>query len=449
MNLRITAFLGLFLTVTALCGGGVGWGQTPTGERQEQSEGYEALIRAVDEYKKALGSAGDLLTPDLPPGEAPKEVSALEKKRFVRRKSGALQMARTALTMTYRCPPVRDPLQIFPELAQFRELARAFVLEADVREEGDKLPAAVGSCLDAMQLGDTVPRGGALLQKMVGIACEGIGRNALWKRVDKLDALTARVAAHRLERLLQGRLPLREAFREEKEYQVASTRKNIEDAQEELRMNPLSPEALSDEINRGRDPEDSSPSTPMIDIANVDIEAVVRRQAAYMDEIIASLERPYREHADEAVRIAHFGDPDHPLPAQDPKEYPLIQLMIVGDVRAKEEWSKAQNALLIVALALRSYRETNNDYPDDLKILVKEKYLIAVPQDAFNAPKPLRYRRVSAEKYLLYSVGPDGFDDNGRPLGSGDGEKSGKPLRTFRSDSTGDIVAGMNTGSAT
>jgi len=70
-------------------------------------------------------------------------------------------------------------------------------------------------------------------------------------------------------------------------------------------------------------------------------------------------------------------------------------------------------------------------------------YLKAIPADPFTAKGILKYK-VTGKSYLLYSVGPDGKDDGGMPSADGKVGATGRSI-TLRSDSTGDIVAAVNT----
>jgi hypothetical protein len=76
----------------------------------------------------------------------------------------------------------------------------------------------------------------------------------------------------------------------------------------------------------------------------------------------------------------------------------------------------AQERLLVMELALRCYWSEHGSVPAHLDDLVTN-YLSKVPQDPF-AGQPLIYRPQGTH-WLLYSVGPDGVDDGGRPAGRG------------------------------
>lgn len=69
----------------------------------------------------------------------------------------------------------------------------------------------------------------------------------------------------------------------------------------------------------------------------------------------------------------------------------------------------------VAASALAEYRRQHGEYPDSLELLVPA-FLHHVPMD-YGDRKPLRYRRLENDEYLLYSIGLDG-KDNGGQVGS-------------------------------
>jgi hypothetical protein len=106
-----------------------------------------------------------------------------------------------------------------------------------------------------------------------------------------------------------------------------------------------------------------------------------------------------------------------------------------------------QNDLLLAALALRAYRVEKGVYPTRLDELVTDGYLSRVPDDPFAPPgMPLRYRRLpGGSKYLLYSIGPDGKDDGGKPVSNKPNVGSGGQRRLLKEGARGDFVLGVNT----
>ena len=78
--------------------------------------------------------------------------------------------------------------------------------------------------------------------------------------------------------------------------------------------------------------------------------------------------------------------------------------------RAMREESFRQ--MTISALAIKRYQMRHGKTPEHLHELVPE-FLLAVPCD-YMTGKDLLYQRKTAETYLLYSVGENGLDENGR-----------------------------------
>ena len=76
----------------------------------------------------------------------------------------------------------------------------------------------------------------------------------------------------------------------------------------------------------------------------------------------------------------------------------------------------AHERLLAAELALRRYQSEQGHPPARLDELTTN-YLSHVPEDPFSG-LPLIYRAQGAN-WLLYSVGPDGVDDGGKPVGRG------------------------------
>jgi hypothetical protein len=82
--------------------------------------------------------------------------------------------------------------------------------------------------------------------------------------------------------------------------------------------------------------------------------------------------------------------------------------------------SVAALRLVMTELAVRGYEAKNGKPPTALAELVPA-WLPAVPLDPFSN-RPMVYR-VTTNSFLLYSVGPDGKDDQGTPGKRGETEK--------------------------
>jgi hypothetical protein len=80
-------------------------------------------------------------------------------------------------------------------------------------------------------------------------------------------------------------------------------------------------------------------------------------------------------------------------------------------VQSAAERSEQEESNLHLAFVLAAYRQDQGRYPEKLDKLAP-KYLAKIPDDLFSR-KPLIYRP-EGKGYLLYSVGPNGTDDEGR-----------------------------------
>lgn len=82
-------------------------------------------------------------------------------------------------------------------------------------------------------------------------------------------------------------------------------------------------------------------------------------------------------------------------------------------MRRDHHAQSAFHRIAITELALELYRRDHGGPAETLGYLVPE-YLPDIPIDPFNA-EPLRYR-IDGDEGVLYSIGPDGVDDLGKPM---------------------------------
>ena len=86
------------------------------------------------------------------------------------------------------------------------------------------------------------------------------------------------------------------------------------------------------------------------------------------------------------------------------------------EVRLEQKIAE-QTRLTVVAMALAAYKAERREYPEALSTL-SPAYLKSVPIDRFTG-KPLTYRRTDSG-YILYTLGPNRRDDNGKYEGEMD-----------------------------
>jgi hypothetical protein len=131
------------------------------------------------------------------------------------------------------------------------------------------------------------------------------------------------------------------------------------------------------------------------------------------------------------------------------KSLPLVPNDIICEcycVNCKKAWFRllindTGNRLITVQLALQAFSAEQGAYPATLEVLVKAGYLPQLPTDPFALSGSFHYSRKGAG-YLLYSLGPDGKDDGGKPIM--DEKDPTKPATSLLTDDHGDIVAGVN-----
>ncbi len=111
----------------------------------------------------------------------------------------------------------------------------------------------------------------------------------------------------------------------------------------------------------------------------------------------------------------------------------------------KYEQNQTNLSFLSLSLALHAYKKDHGDYPGALEALVPA-YLSKLPDDPFALKGGFQYKQ-KVDKYLLYSVGPDGKDDGGKAIDvpNNPNAKTNKFARYYPDEkSVGDIVAGTN-----
>ena len=398
---------------------------------------YPLFVGAANRIKdsKAIGYAISNRSPAKPGASAPPASAAAEnhvytlaeKANIVRENQDALVMLRQGFAYGYANPPARSLDAVFPQFAKFREMARLLTLESQVKSAEGDWNGATNSDLDAVEMGVMMPRDGALIADLVGIACEAIGRRRLWDDYKHLDAAQSLAALRRMEKIEAKRFSFAECMVEEKRYGQSALL-------EQFRNPQWVPAQMANDTEEAASAE---PNTAQKWVGRVGITWIGRRvifenYTRHMDQIIQDARKPYGLHL-----------PPPPAPTD-----PINQISagVFDKSRLRPVQSETENRLLAVSFALQVYRQSQGVYPPSLDAIAAN-----VPAnlltDPFATQGNLRYRRDGA-KYVLYSVGPDGRDDGGRPIYdqtkplSEDGGERARYLT--QQDSVGDVVADVN-----
>ena len=216
------------------------------------------------------------------------------------------------------------------QLALMKRLVQLLAAEGRLRETQNRPADAARSYVDAVRFGNEMSRGGFVITRLVGVACEAIGCSQLAKLAPNLKPDEARAVLTVLDKLEAGRVTWAEVRRNERRFMRYQIRRNL---------------------------------NPMVWVMGW----WQSRQA-------------------------------------------------VQKAETKHKLVVARERLLAVELALRCYQSEQGHPPARLDELAT-KYLSHVSEDPFSG-QPLIYR-AQGTNWLLYSVGPDGMDDGGKPVGRG------------------------------
>ena len=340
-----------------------------------------------------------------------------EKIALLQRDAGALALLRKGLQEAYEAPTRSWDTDI-SYLNGYRNLARLLALEQQVREARGDWNGAVNSGLDVAQLGEQIMHGEGLSGTFTGMAFAGIGRKQIWQELPHLDAAQARAAARRLARIVALQVPPADTIQEQKRDYVMELEHIFHSPG--WRLDFLSTSQYHIVFNQ------ESRVFSWLRLLPYSKRRILDQGLLYMDRQIASARRPYSD------RPSGPPIPDDPVNA--------MMLPAPDTLRLENTDDRTQNNLLLAAALLQAYRRDHGAYPAALSQLAP-RYLQAVPDDPFAPQGPLRYRRQGTTT-VLYSIGPDGIDQQGTPI---------KDMRNDLSDRydvtshcSGDIVAGIN-----
>jgi len=335
----------------------------------------------------------------------------------------------------YQELPVRSFSTALPQYRSLQGLARTLAADAQARAARGDWNGAMNTGLDAVQIGETMPRGGPLIGMLVGVACQSIGRKQAWRAVDHLSTAQARAAARRLAQIRTYHVPYADTLQEEK----WSGQAGFLELMHRPDWSGTLAQSLVPDPNGGQNGGQGGNSPGQWALGTrlrlMGKHRILADYTQTLDRMIADARRPFAARA--------------PVPAASPAADPISDMLAPSfwNTRIRETEANTQNALLMVTLALRAYKMEHGVYPATLAALAPN-YLQAVPDDPFALSGALRYKRQGA-RYILYSVGPDGKDDGGAAIfdrtkpapTSSDGSDR---RRWVEQDSRGDIVAGVN-----
>ena len=372
------------------------------------ASGYDLLLEA-----RALIKAGPNGSPSVAEQLAPAE--NLRRQRLAAaRNAPALAKLRAALALGITVPFPKDSEDVggFSVFASSRELARQLYQQAAVRAaDGDALGAAQSS-LDSLKLGAQISHG-PLINSLVGIAVCAIARKSLGQHAAQLDAAQSRAVAEQIETISAQIQTQTQMLRAEEKFGMQSIAQTFAQWNDPKKRAKLQTELnVDDEYNRA--------TRAMLKLSVADVQADYRAQ---FDKAIARAAQSYFAEAQAA-----------PIRGDIASVNLTLDVIVNSSTRFNFERDDLNNRLLAATLRLHAIKLETGQYPATFDAGV----------DPFSPDlAPLIYKR-AGNSYVLYSVGPDGKDQDGAEIQTliTDDETGVKSVSDrLTPDSTGDITA--------
>jgi hypothetical protein len=250
-------------------------------------------------------------------------------------------------------------------------------MEASVRAGGGDPAGAASSALDCIEMAQQVATSRWLLGFLVAAACEAIGERALDEVIPLLDAAACKEAARRLTAIEAKRAPLMDVMAGEETF--------CRRCFQELMAHPEEIEGFFNEKMS------ADARAALIDRLWAESWQAIDDYWANLQEQTA---RPYLDRED-------LPKPEDPFLRTT---YP-IDVTVVG---VRDGVARAAVALRQAQLAARCFMLEKGRLPAGLDELLPE-YMPEVPRDPFGG-EALR-SRADGSTLLIYSIGPDGRDD--------------------------------------
>ena len=307
-----------------------------------------------------------------------------------------------------------------------RQLARDKQAQINLYLMRGDTDAAIQSSLDIVEMGLDIADGGNLATRLSAAALISQG-TALFNDSDRwpehLTLAQARAAATRLEALMARRPNWDKAIEGERWYQLQEfvTAMDKPDWRQQF-------ESRYCGIGNGGAPEPIRLDKALLRLTAK--RTIINNVNAIADRALERQRAPYTPEA-----------------PQRSFNYDIVTTWMQDNfyqVRFHQAREKTSLDLLWLRLVLQTYKLERGAYPANLQLLRGER---PIPTDEFNGDKPYGYE-LQGDNYRLWSVGPDGVDDDSRPIDFLTPPTRTRPwhkqLATIHLESKGDWVAGEN-----
>ena len=403
---------------------------TPT-VKPPNPNGYDSYVAASNAIKPANPPVDANLDP-----KPPTDPKLRAQRYSVARKDAWLAQNKAGFALFERAQQEQSlapPYGAKPQSKAIRQMARYKAIESNAHWQRGDYHAALQSGLDVLQLGHDARRGGDAYDFLVGSAIGSMSHVTTGDTIEHLNALQAKDAARRVEKLLDARWTLQQALIEDSKRSPQRWLEYFENP--EWRANFLAVRHWLN-VNYG--------SKPLSWNEKWQVQTMSKRQ------IIADCNQLYKHAiANAPLPYAIEGEPPPALANPFATAYPFMSVSGYNSgIRLNAARDLTADRVLMLRLALRTHQLERGALPPNLQALVPN-HIKAVPVDPFGKGAPFLYK-TDGKTYRLWSIGPDGRDDGGKPIGwlknapriYADGRE--KLPRIWSDDSLGDYVAGKN-----
>jgi hypothetical protein len=307
--------------------------------------------------------------------EKPKSSTLIQKRTIIKTNEPALQALREGFK--YDCmSPIDSSMTLIRSgtYTKLRRLANLTSLDCKVYNESGEHWKAIQSCLDGIQLGGDTIKGSEITGFLISQAIQAIAiHEATPDLIDNLNVSEAQSAITRLDKILSRYAPFSEILENEK---------------------------FSDIQKMTSSTYYATPGARVGTGSKLFMRIILPGHIADWDKAIADTAIPYAQYSK--------------LPTQSGGIIFRMVEPVISKARLRYEYTLCTNQMLLLQLALRSYKATTGAYPSTLSDLAP-KYLAKLPTDRFTPTGTYKYKQ-TAKGYILYSIGPDGKDNAGIPV---------------------------------
>jgi len=293
---------------------------------------------------------------------------------------------------------------LLPELAGYRQMSKAAVLDGRHLALEGQPEAAAGRYLDAMAAASHVGNGMTLIENLVGVAIEANAAEALLDL--QADATAGEVDYVALAQETQAACrPLRSAAET-----IQGERAMYLDAAQQLWE--YSPQAGQVVFNEAKAAEFLGMVSPSPEQSTIGEDALAALKSegfertvavgnAYYDAMTAAMSLPYTQAVQPLQQLEELMTSE--------SSNPFLRMLTPSLTRYQmiRTRGEAYRRATTLVTTLNAYRQVNGQYPESLTELGGQEYVV----DPFTGGQFV-YRR-SGNDFVLYSVGANGTDDAG------------------------------------